>query len=145
MAKEYVFYKGSLAAIAADTLVKFQGAGISGLSSNIPVFSQLPVWKRIIIDINVKSITGTNVVFKALSLVDIAADIVATSPVAKVQDASTDFASATITAAGTYRMVCNKISGSAATTSTVASILGLLADVTSVTELTADISVMITK
>lgn len=144
MGKEFVFYKGTLANLAADGLVEFAGAGIDGKSVSIPLYKEIPDWERIVIDVAVASITGTNVVFKAVSLANINTDVTASSPVAKLQDGSTDFASATITAAGTYRMVCNKKSGAAATTSTVAGILGLLADVSSVTDLDAEISILVT-
>jgi hypothetical protein len=120
--------------LAADTLL----SDASGLSA----FDLSDVnWERIIVECNITAITGTNVVMKVVTGNRNA--LSATSPVAKTGNGSSDFASATITTAGVTMFATSKGAMDGSTVSTVGRYIGILADVTSVTDLDGTITIYV--
>lgn len=144
MTLDYLVYKGSISGAGANGMVQFTGQGISEKKPNIPLFAEMPDWKRIVIQIDVKTLTGTNVTFKGKTAVDINKDLTSDSVAAKKGDGSTDFNSATITATGTYIIAMNR-EGASSASSNIGSVLGLLYELTSVSNLTADVFVLVTR
>jgi hypothetical protein len=140
MSQSEVVYKPSkvitlnITDLAADTLL----SDASGLSA----FDLSDVnWERIIVECNITAITGTNVTFKVLTGNRNA--ITASSPVAKAGNGSSDFSSGTLTTAGVTMFAASKGAMDGSAVSTVGRYIGILADVTAVTDLDGTITIYV--
>jgi len=138
---DFLYYTGTY---DKDTgLVKFTGPGIVAGSTEIPLYSQLPDWKHIIVENSVSSITGTKTQLASVTSVK-TKGLTTSSTAGKKGDGSTNFAGAENTAAAT-EIVSMSREGASSAVSNVGSILGFKVVNTSVTALAGSVSVLVTR
>lgn len=139
--QEYNFYKAKFQNLTETKLLEFEGTGINGLSENIPIFSAIPNWQRIVVEFDITAITG-KVTFKGKTSVSNNTNLSSSSVGATKQDGTNEFNSAEISAVGKY-IVAIARNGSSNTVSNIGALLGFNAELTSA-NITGEVTILIT-
>lgn len=144
--QDFLVFKSTLTDQSTDQMCVFYGPGCGKNGSvNIPLFQQMPDWKRIIVEVNSTTVTGgsTPCAFTGVTSCDSSASLTSSSVAAKDGDGSTAFASGTITAAG--RTIFSMVREEATTCTNIGAVLGFLFDKTTLTTYTGEIIVYVTR
>lgn len=145
---DYLLYKASDTDISADKMLVFKGPG-NGKNGkvNIPLFEQMPDWKRITVEFIIKDalVTGiaTGINFTGKTSNDYETALSSSSVDAKDGDGSTAFASGNLTTTG--RTMISMVREEAANVCNIGAVLGFLADITSGTMYDYDVLVVVTR
>ena len=130
---EFLSYTGTY---DKDTdLVKFTGPGVKYASANIPLYSQMPDWKHIVVENNVTEFKGEKVQFVGVTSV---------GTKGLKGDGTTLFAGAGNTAVGT-EIVSMVRDGASSATTNIGSLFGIKLEKTGVTSLAGNINILVTK
>ena len=138
---EFLSYTGTY---DKDTdLVKFTGPGVKYASANIPLYSQMPDWKHIVVENNVTEFKGEKVQFVGVTSVG-TKGLTTNSIGAKKGDGTTLFAGAGNTAVGT-EIVSMVRDGASSATTNIGSLFGIKLEKTGITSLAGNINILVTK